>query len=322
MTYTPWTSRTVGIEMELLHAGRERGTHNTTTSVAVAMRAAFTAYDCDPSTIRDCGGWASSNGGRTWDCKTDATSGLEIASRAIRFDETGHNAELKAACSVLTRVGKLNSSCGLHVHVDVSDFTRADFQRLLALWYRYEPFFYSLVSPSRADNYYCKPTRTASWNRNTGRCWSEAAARRALTATTDGAMRSALHDLNHWGVKYSGMNISPFPMHGRVEFRLHHGTLNYTKIRSWVMWLTALVNRAKATHVSPVKRQVPAPLSAGALAGYAAAGLSPWRIAQGLGLLSVGVQYAAPEAIEEMCSWANARRAAFRRGEPTSEVNT
>ena len=316
MPYTPWTTRTVGVEMELLDTNRLD--RNVDLSCGSLTRIVSEALVNVPNAhrVRNVGGYGHSDG-TVWDIKTDSSCGFEVASPALRMDADGHNDALRAVCNSLTAVAKVNANCGLHVHVDVSDFDRKAFQRLLALWYRYEPFFYSLVAPSRATNQYCAPVRTTAWTRNTVDSWNETTARRALTASTDHAMMDALRSIRHGNTRTMGLNITGYALNGRVEFRLHHGTLDYAKIRGWVMWLTALVNRAKSgLHVAEVKRQVAKPMDA--TNTLAAEGLNSWRVANGLGLVGEpSAGFPLLNLTTEMQAWANERRTTFRRNART-----
>lgn len=310
MTYTPWTTRTVGIEMELITAGRNGGMLSTS-SITSAIADDFSAAGLRRDRVRNHGGYGHSNG-TTWDVKTDGSCGFEVASAALRLDDEGHNDELRAACATLTRIGKVDRRCGLHVHVDVSDFDRATFQRLLALWWRYEPFFFSLVAPSRAQNNFCGVMRSSEWTRNTGANWSPAHAQDALQANSDATMQRALGRMGFWHGRYQSMNLTPYALGGRVEFRLHHGTLDYAKIRNWTLWLTSLVNRAKrGLHVPEVRRQVAEPMPAGS--AFATRGMNSRMVALGLGLVGTGSVFVADAMRDEMLTWANARRATFRR---------
>ena len=291
-----FTTRSVGIEIE-----------NTMSHTRLAeFRGALTgALAAGRVSQREPGYYHSD--GRTWDIKTDASCGGEVASPAMRFTEEGHLPELKTTCDLMRTMNvAVNANCGLHVHVDVSDFTRVQQQRLIALWLRYEPFFFSLTPPSRRNNHYCQPMRTTEFFRNTQTHFDATTVNRALKSNSDAAFRRGISTLT--GERKQALNLTSLWMSGRIEFRLHSGTVNYEKIRRWTLWLLALVERAKG---EDVRRSVASPLSVHQA--------SPVR--RQFGMISAHVIRAlnvtsesAPSVYAPMLSWANERRARFTSG--------
>lgn len=292
-----YLTRTVGIEMECIHGFYAE-------PFTTALRALL------PNVQRM--GYGHSNG-RTWDIKTDGSCGWEVASPALRFTTDASGApelpELRTVCRLLNDAqynARVDRTCGLHVHVDVSDFTREQTQRLIALWLRYEPFYFQMVPAARRANRYCKAMRTTSWTADTAmNAPTRAAVARALTASTDATFKRELGMLA--SDRYYSMNLTHLWLSGRVEFRLHSGTLNYGKIRQWVLWLMALVERAKME--PEVRRGVAKPMPADAvLAGRGGPGT--WNVATAL-----GVTAATHGAVfTQMVEFANARRAQFADG--------
>lgn len=231
MTYRPWMGRTVGIEMEM----------NRTTTTGAALTEAALVRVCDVTGRRSQrGAGYYHSDGRTWDVKLDGSCGWEVASPALVLDENGDNVELRAVCDGLTALRpQVDRSCGLHVHVDCSDYDWRDLQKLMSLWARYEPYFFSLCPPSRRRNTYCQPLRRTEWAGRDSDIWPTVAS--AIEATTQAAFERNAMVLG----RYTSLNVSGFWRHGRVEFRLHSGTVNYTKIRNWTKMLLALVARVK-----------------------------------------------------------------------------
>jgi hypothetical protein len=134
--------------------------------------------------------------------------------------------QLATLCRVVRESGgDANASCGLHVHVDAWNCGIGDAQRLLALWRRISPVVTRLVPPSRRNNYFCKPVGPALLRRVN-------------------AMQSVaeLGGLN----RYYQVNLSAFGRHGTFEFRMHGGTFNAEKVRSWVVFVLLLTAAARA----------------------------------------------------------------------------
>lgn len=233
MSYRPWTNRYVGIEMEINSVDT-----NGAQITEAAIRQSFRAVSLrDVSVTR--AAYYHSNG-QTWDVKTDSSCGWEIASPKLMLDEHGHNEELRKACEGLRRLSpSVNVRCGLHVHVDVSDFTWADLQKLVALWCRYEPSFYELTPASRRTNHYCAPLRMSTWAPEP-REFAQSFAKRILDCNNERDLRALR------GAPRGGLNLAGWWHSGRIEFRLQGGTIQYEKIRHWCGWLLSLVGRVKA----------------------------------------------------------------------------
>lgn len=290
MPYRPWMERTVGIELEL--------TSSSTSRTSISQEMLRNAIRPVVANLNDrAPGWFHSDGS-TWDVKTDSSCGWEVASPAIRLAENGGNDELKGVCEALTRLQPIvNRSCGLHVHIGCTDFQWRDLQMLMALWARYEPFFYELMPTSRRSNQFCWHLHRSSWSGHTGAQWSQV--QRALAARTENDFNANARRLN----RYAALNLASWWRHGRVEFRLHSGTINYTKVKNWAMLCAAVVGRVKHPELPPVStamRSTPR-----------AAGFSTVYIGRQLGLLpSRQVPNPAPEGIDLM-AWINSRRLQF-----------
>ena len=115
--------------------------------------------------VRIAYGWDQSVGNQYWHIKTDATCGLtpnsigwEVASyKCSGFNDVIHLGEVTNA---LRATGaRVNRSCGLHVHVEVSDFTVRHIGILLAWWLKIEPVMFAAVPKYRTENIFCWPLR-------------------------------------------------------------------------------------------------------------------------------------------------------------------
>lgn len=138
---------------------------------------------------------------------------VELVSPPLPFDETGRDA-VKRALSVIRETGKVNRSCGFHVHVEASDLNTAQIARLVSFFNAWKKVLMSYVSESRRNNHYCKP----------------------LASQRD---------------RYVALNLVPFAIRGTVEFRLHQSTLNENKILAFVALCVNIVEHAKGTKSIP-----------------------------------------------------------------------
>lgn len=128
---------------------------------------------------------------------------------------------VKLVMKTLREVGAtISPRCGLHVHVGVSDLDRAGLLRLFRTYHKRQTEIVLTVPKGRRRNGFCKP-----W---TGRIDANGTLDRIASDRT----QSRIWD------KYTALNLAPLARIGTVEVRLHGGTLNGTKMETWVQfWL-------------------------------------------------------------------------------------
>jgi hypothetical protein len=245
-----WEGRRFGIEMET-RSRRANGTDLTGSEINRALNAA----DLEHRVVGEGRNYYSDSSvsGRAWEVKYDSTCGLETVSPALSLDADGECDELRKGCDALMALQpKIDRTCGLHVHVDVSDFNWKELQKLLALWARYEPFFFSMVPQSRRGNTYCAPVRAETWADayTADHDYYGSPVTSALTATTRSQFETACRNLG----RYRTLRMNMWAMNGRVEFRMHSGTVSYTKIRQWLRLVLSLVGRVKTSSMGTTGR--------------------------------------------------------------------
>ena len=130
---------------------------------------------------------------------------------------------------------RVNYSCGLHVHhhLPEAETNTLAVRSLQHLWWRFHKVIYGLVAPSRIANNYCRPPEVADAKR-----YDECSSYSRLCQVTSHTDR------------YSGLNLSNLANRDRmtVEWRIHHGTLEWEKIKGWVLatqrWVEHSVSRS------------------------------------------------------------------------------
>lgn len=194
------------------------------------------------------------------------------ADGSVRADAGTHNVEhgtspargddfvkqLRETCDLLHEQGaRVNKSCGLHVHVDARDFTTREILAFARLYSRVEKSLYGLVSKARRTNDYSRPwgpKLTDEHATSEGRCSAMdedqplTKREKALDIATYGDESLARRcKTNRYkdSSRYHGVNFNALACHGTIEFRLHHGTVNFTKIAMWAALCSALVEYAK-----------------------------------------------------------------------------
>lgn len=112
-------------------------------------------------------------------------------------------------CEILNKMkGKVNASCGLHVHLDMRNRNKEMVYNNLV---QCQELLFSLVGAERRSNRYCQKQQTPDWsNANT----------------------------NH----HMGISKFSFEQHRTIEVRIHHATLDYKEIKQWVNLLIRIAN--------------------------------------------------------------------------------
>lgn len=163
-------------------------------------------------------------------CEEQGTVGFELVSPPLRGVKGLE--EIRKVCQALQQIGcRVNRSCGLHVHHDVSDYNVEAFKNLYAIYIRYEAAIDELVSESRRGqrNRYCN-----SLGGEFG------LARIRSVRQMDQLLSEAFPN------RYMKLNCQSYAIHGTVEFRQHQGTIDEEKIVAWVVFTQMMVERAVA----------------------------------------------------------------------------
>jgi hypothetical protein len=109
---------------------------------------------------------------------------------------------IDSACESIELVGGfVNRTCGLHVHLDMTDSTSEERDNISKWWCILEPTLFGLVEPARRSNQYCRPLKDCTDRRND---------------------------------RYRALNMSAFSKHHSFEIRLHHGSIDPDEIKAWV----------------------------------------------------------------------------------------
>jgi hypothetical protein len=148
------------------------------------------------------------------------------------------------ALDILKYLGcRTNTTTGHHIHVgfpEVNEDCR-NIRSLYNLIHRFEPVIFSLVSPSRRSNSYCRALPDVS--KLLHRCRTLDCFRRTLADYTRYQACNMTHLFGGTGA--------------RVEFRYHQGTLDGAKARHWARLATRFVDHAVARSCQASPTQVP-----------------------------------------------------------------
>lgn len=234
-TPTPRYPRYLGIEIECVLPGR------ISTSEYQALATRWGAGITSDGSIR-----------------ADSGQGVEHVTAPARGD--AFVTQVNETCAALHSYGaEVNKSCGLHVHVDARDYTTRDVLALARLYSRVEKTLYTLVSKARKTNTFSEPwgDKLTDARHTTEGVLSPMDDTQPITAREKALDIATYGDEAHAKrcksqrykdhSRYHGLNFNALACHSTVEFRLHHGTTNATKIIMWAAVCAALVEYAK-TH--------------------------------------------------------------------------
>lgn len=135
--------------------------------------------------------------------------------------------KLKHLCSELDYcMSEVNESCGLHVHIDASDMTFTEIMNLLLAYQNDESYIDAKMHPSRRENmnHTCRTLQGIDFR--TAKCMDD--------------LLSIFPD------RYYKVNILALQKYGTIEFRHHHGTIDYEEIHSWILFLMKMMKSAMA----------------------------------------------------------------------------
>lgn len=199
--------------------------------------------------------YRSSVNNNYWDVKMDGSCGKKTDEFGMNeggyeittFKASGYK-QLQHICKVvkdIKKIGvKVNKNCGLHIHVDISDFREEDVGRLIKCWLFVEKIIMMAVPDRRRFNKYCMPF---SFN-------EKFSLRENATALEVWNHYKPSHILSHNNTdRRKTMNLVNYCRYLRikkfkrstVEFRFPEGTLSSNIVKNWVRLLIEFVNNVK-----------------------------------------------------------------------------
>lgn len=135
---------------------------------------------------------------------------------------------LKKAIKSLDAVGaRVNSTCGLHVHIGAAKLTGEQYVNVFKNYQKLERLIDSFMAPSRRDN--CR-WAASLLDKDFSNCRGNYDIR-----------RNVFH-----GDRYYKVNAESFARHKTIEFRQHQGSTNYKKIEMWVKFCAKLVGWSRS----------------------------------------------------------------------------
>ena len=165
--------------------------------------------------------------GLNWSVKPDGTRGVsaEAVSPILGSDTL---TQCTTAARALASAGAtVNKQTGYHVHLGADYYGLNGIANLVVNWAMAHDTIAALVAPSRLNNGFCRPLSLQDADR-----------------TAEQVRNGRIANIN--GGRYYSLNLASYDRHGTVEIRLHHGTLNGSKIKAWAEFCNAMAEAAKA----------------------------------------------------------------------------
>lgn len=178
-----------------------------------------------------------------WKVVTDGSlnggNGFEIVSPPLtNFDE------VEKVCKVLNDNGfTVNKSCGFHVHHEILDLDYKAIRNLYQIYNKYEEAVITKLLPkSRSEVLWCTALNKSERRVNGGRTIME---RLAECENLEDVVRKVGEcHINRSNVRYHSLNLNSFIKYGTIEFRHHSGTIDFNKIRMWVLLTHKMIETA------------------------------------------------------------------------------
>jgi hypothetical protein len=137
---------------------------------------------------------------------------------------------LERVCNALQGSGaRINESCGLHVHIGLQDMTFENYRNIFVNYWRLESAIDALMPPPRRGNasFFCKSLRRVGVEKI--------------------AICKGFNEISNVLDNNRCFKVNPesYSRHNTVEFRQHHGTIDFKTIHEWVMFLVLLAKYSK-----------------------------------------------------------------------------
>lgn len=239
-----------GVEIEMTGLTRQMAAQELAAHFETYYRRLYDYYDT--YTVED-------DSGRVWKLMSDSSIRGEVkeGNRYVRTGDSGYWVEFVTPklryediptlqeCIRLFRQagGKVNSSCGLHVHVDGANHNRQSLKNLMSIMYCKENLLFKAlqVRTSRAERF-CKKVRVPMLEQARHLSSEETT---DLTQLEDIWYEGATGRGNHYDrTRYHALNLHSMFYRGTVEFRMFNSTLHAGRAKAYINLCLAMSAQA------------------------------------------------------------------------------
>lgn len=203
-----------------------------------------------------------------WKVITDASvngsgtgmgSGLEVVSPPLSGPD-GFDQVVKAMKALRDAGAQVDSTCGLHVHHEVTDLTPSSLAAFITAYIDNQSVIDYFVAPSR------RASRGNRWCSGISGYEKDEILRRVAQVNSHG--RDVLGRFD----RYRTLNVTSYPKYGTIEIRQHQGSLAGRKAVGWIKFGQALIAAAVAADTADDATTVVADDAAGLIAILTAQG--------------------------------------------------
>ena len=169
-----------------------------------------------------------------WQDVNDTSINDEYGREFIMVPEIGDDAFalVKSFCSWASDNDfYVNDSCGLHVHTDGYYIGVQGLKGILLTVKALEPFIYDMLPPNRSKNRYSSPMDDGITSDD---ILSISSAKDLSILWYENMNKTEATTEKYNSSRYRGLNIHSRFLHGTIEYRYHHGTLNSYFITKWM----------------------------------------------------------------------------------------
>lgn len=137
-----------------------------------------------------------------------------------------------------------NTSCGLHIHLEVPNNNLSFLKKIYIFYSRFEKFFFNMLPKSRQDTGYCD-----KFDRYDDYTEKEVIPIRKLhdfkTLFYNSSLYLSKQKYHGHDKRYCWINLHSIFYRGTLEVRAHSGTINSKKINNWIMIHLTILNTLK-----------------------------------------------------------------------------
>ncbi len=182
------------------------------------------------------------------DCQASSDYSTEMVSPKLEYSEMG---KLQEVVRCLRRNGgRVNSSCGMHVHVDASNHTARSIKNALTIMYSKEDILFKALNvQTNRERQYCQKVRPAVLEEIRNMPNSSISMEKLKHAWYEGRDGSRRH---YDCTRYYALNVHAVFSKGTLEWRCFESTLHAGKVRANITLALAISAQAinqKCTHM-------------------------------------------------------------------------
>lgn len=192
--------------------------------------------------------------GRKWCAVSDASIGrenTEVVSPILSYPDDIELLQTVVRC-IRKAGGRVNTSCGIHVHIDASRLNGKQLGNLAKIVFKQEPLIlHSLQVSANRLNAYTRPMQE-SFIENVEKYRPKTIEELSRLWYED---NDDHHQEHYHSSRYHGVNYHSLYYRGTVEFRWFESTLHAGKVKSYIQYCLLLVNRARQVQFAVSKKR-------------------------------------------------------------------